>query len=201
MGTAPSPWDVSAPHPHPGTKGGTRGREDRSGAGGCSLPSSPNDAAAGWAGGVPSPHSPFGVRGTAAPFMYSSIYICTRDGDDGPSPGPPPQPRAFLTSLNEAGGPGGVFGIPPPPLGKGQLCPVAQFGVQPCSPVGVGWRRSVLSRSQRRDGVRGEGPPLHPHPPPHRQEPPVVASLMAYTRLGDAAGLQVGGGGEGRRGA
>lgn len=37
----------------------------------------------------------------------------------------------------------------------------------------------------------GEGPALHPHPPPHRQEPPIVASLMAYTRLGDAVGLEV----------
>ena len=134
MGTAPSPWDVSAPHPHPGTKGGTWGREDRSGAGGCSLPSSPNDAAAGWAGGVPSPHSPFGVRGTAAPFMYSSIYICTRDGDDGPSPGPPPSPELSLRPSTRRGGQVGSLGSLQLRWGRGSSAPSPSLGCSPAAP-------------------------------------------------------------------
>ena len=154
MGTAPSPWDVSAPHPHPGTKGGTRGREDRSGAGGCSLPSSPNDAAAGWAGGVPSPHSPFGVRGTAAPFMYSSIYICTRDGDDGPSPGPPPAQSFPYVPQRGGGARWGLWG-PSTSAGEGAALPRRPVWGAALQPRGCGMA-ALCAFSQPKEG-RGAG--------------------------------------------
>lgn len=154
VGTAPSPWDVSAPHPHPGTKGGTRGREDRSGAGGCSLPSSPSDAAAGWGGGSPAPIALSGC-GAQLPHLCTALSTYVQGmGVTGRHLGPPPAQSFPYVPQRGGGARWGLWG-PSTSAGEGAALPRRPVWGAALQPRGCGMA-ALCAFSQPKEG-RGAG--------------------------------------------